>query len=454
METREREGLPDPVNGSPTDLHDRPNSADSPDSPDATSAADQSGLCDQSDPSDPSDVSDAGAAVGFNAGPRGFHWIFDTTNWIVVAAVFLGAVACGVVFDRAVRLSARNICQENLVKIDGAKSTWSLENCKAATDVPRWEDLIWPGDRGYLRAKPLCPSHGDYSLLSIDCFPECSVRGGGFDHTYPVGVSAATPGMGIPPPPLVDWRWIFFGVLFGLAIAARYQALPSLFLLFGAPRWLKDSGLRDDLAVVPSPHLTLLRYMDRVDQRFHRQFFRAVFPPVLCAVLFAVLYRAAYPLLQGAWVWWLLGLILLDVVAVLDLAGRKLRGGFDVYRLILHNLYMRSRSPGPGSRSAGGMRSAIPWLLTFFGAAVFPVAIVVGLMRLFAAYPAWVMGWLTDPPPSYNPAVQILFVATLVPLAAWFIPASLWRQRFASWRDALGRGIDRRILDAAAGRPR
>lgn len=90
-------------------------------------------------------------------------------------------------FIRAREVSRRNACQENLIKIDGAKSTWALENNKASTDTPTWDDLANPDGSGYLRFKLVCPCGGTYTINSIDEFPTCSYQEGDFRHVYPTG---------------------------------------------------------------------------------------------------------------------------------------------------------------------------------------------------------------------------------------------------------------------------
>jgi TolA-binding protein len=66
-------------------------------------------------------------------------------------------------------------CINNLRLIDGAKQQWALENNKALTDTPTWDDL-----RPYFRrtAQALsCPDGGTYSINVVTAVPTCSVPG-------------------------------------------------------------------------------------------------------------------------------------------------------------------------------------------------------------------------------------------------------------------------------------
>ncbi len=78
-------------------------------------------------------------------------------------------------FVKARNASARAACRANLMIIDGAKSTWALENKKLESDVPKDADLF--GGTRYVREKPACPMGGTYTVRSVGEKPTCSVSG-------------------------------------------------------------------------------------------------------------------------------------------------------------------------------------------------------------------------------------------------------------------------------------
>lgn len=129
---------------------------------------------------------------------------FTLVEIMIVVAIIGILIAIAVPgFIRAREVSRRNSCQENLTKIDGAKSTWSLEFNKASTDSPTWADLLQTAaataDQGYLRFQPVCPldstkTGATYTIGTIDAFPECNQGLGDFVHTYPTGGAAAAAG--------------------------------------------------------------------------------------------------------------------------------------------------------------------------------------------------------------------------------------------------------------------
>jgi hypothetical protein len=75
--------------------------------------------------------------------------------------------------DRKVR--ARHVCIAYLKTIDGAKSTWALENHKQTNDIPADSDLF--GITLYIREKPSCPQGGTYTISAVNQRPRCTVPG-------------------------------------------------------------------------------------------------------------------------------------------------------------------------------------------------------------------------------------------------------------------------------------
>jgi len=69
----------------------------------------------------------------------------------------------------------RSACIINLRMIEGAKSTWALEQRKSALDVPVDSELF--GESHYIQEKPMCPARGSYSLNPVGQAPTCSMPG-------------------------------------------------------------------------------------------------------------------------------------------------------------------------------------------------------------------------------------------------------------------------------------
>src|SRR6266700_2177179 len=101
---------------------------------------------------------------------------------IVVAIIGLLAAIAIPNFVKARTASQKNACIANLKQIDGAKSTWALENKKIDTDVPVDADLF--GATAYIRVKPECPgTTTPYTLGDVGTSPSCSLSASG--HVLP-----------------------------------------------------------------------------------------------------------------------------------------------------------------------------------------------------------------------------------------------------------------------------
>lgn len=74
-------------------------------------------------------------------------------------------------------------CQENLIKLDGSKEQWGLENAKKPGDQPTRGDLTI-----YLRVYPVCPSGGGYVIGPLESAPIC--KSGLPGHTLEAAVEA------------------------------------------------------------------------------------------------------------------------------------------------------------------------------------------------------------------------------------------------------------------------
>src|SRR5438045_1436319 len=92
---------------------------------------------------------------------------------IVVAIIALLAAIAIPNFVKARSASQTSACIANLKQIDGAKATWALEQKKTSSDTPVDGDLF--GATLYIRAKPLCPAGGTYTLAAVDTKPSCNI---------------------------------------------------------------------------------------------------------------------------------------------------------------------------------------------------------------------------------------------------------------------------------------
>lgn len=105
---------------------------------------------------------------------------FTLIEVMVVMAVIAIVVAIATpTWLRQRELSRGRACQENLLKIDGAKEQYALEfKAKNGSTVTMDDIVVPPGStagQGYMRATPLCPSSGTYVLNLIGASPECTI---------------------------------------------------------------------------------------------------------------------------------------------------------------------------------------------------------------------------------------------------------------------------------------
>ena len=94
---------------------------------------------------------------------------------IVVAIIGLLAAIAIPNFVRARQTSQTNACINNLRQIDGAKSTFALENKKVGGDTVNTTDLY--GDDKYIKVEPSCPAGGTYTIGTVDAKPLCGIAG-------------------------------------------------------------------------------------------------------------------------------------------------------------------------------------------------------------------------------------------------------------------------------------
>ena len=95
---------------------------------------------------------------------------------VVIGSGILAFAAQEAMLNRPMRYTSPvTACGANLKSIDGAKSTWALENQKNTKAIPTDADLFGP--TAYLREKPTRPANGIYTLGSVGQKPRCSIPG-------------------------------------------------------------------------------------------------------------------------------------------------------------------------------------------------------------------------------------------------------------------------------------
>jgi len=102
---------------------------------------------------------------------------------IVVAIIGLLAAIAIPNFVKARTASQRNACIANMKQMEGAKSTWALENKKTGADVPADADLF--GADKYIAKKPECPAGGAYTIGQVDAAPVCDKNAAPDLHVLP-----------------------------------------------------------------------------------------------------------------------------------------------------------------------------------------------------------------------------------------------------------------------------
>ncbi len=94
---------------------------------------------------------------------------------IMIVVAIIGLLAAVVVpnFAQARDTTRRNVCIENLQKIEGAIQCWSLDSNKDEGQAVTYSDI-----RNYLRHAVVCPSGGtsfedSYTITTVDSPPVC-----------------------------------------------------------------------------------------------------------------------------------------------------------------------------------------------------------------------------------------------------------------------------------------
>ena len=103
---------------------------------------------------------------------------FTLVEIMIVVAIIGILIAIAVPGFVKARTQSRNrACQENLSKIDGAKEQYALENNLAPGDAVTM--AVIAGTGLYIKATPVCPGGGAYTVGNVGTDPTCSLGG---DH--------------------------------------------------------------------------------------------------------------------------------------------------------------------------------------------------------------------------------------------------------------------------------
>ncbi|MBM3848402.1 MAG: prepilin-type N-terminal cleavage/methylation domain-containing protein [Verrucomicrobia bacterium] len=91
---------------------------------------------------------------------------------IVVAIIGMLAAIAIPNFVKARKSSQTNACLNNMRQLQGAKSSWALENKKTGADTPVAADLF--GADKFIKSEPTCPAGTTvYTLGSVDANVTC-----------------------------------------------------------------------------------------------------------------------------------------------------------------------------------------------------------------------------------------------------------------------------------------
>jgi prepilin-type N-terminal cleavage/methylation domain-containing protein len=96
---------------------------------------------------------------------------------IMIVVLIIGILMAIAVpnFVKARESSRRNTCIANLKQVDSAKEQWAMDTRKNAGDTCAMTDLV--GTAAYLKATPVCPSGGTYTVAAVGTNPTCSISG-------------------------------------------------------------------------------------------------------------------------------------------------------------------------------------------------------------------------------------------------------------------------------------
>lgn len=110
---------------------------------------------------------------------------------IMIVVLIIGILLAIAVpnFIRAREQSRAKSCSANLKQIDSAKQQWAMDKRLAGTsatvatlDAVDATGLVGPSL--YIKALPVCPSSGTYSVNTIALDPTCNATSTAYPHTF------------------------------------------------------------------------------------------------------------------------------------------------------------------------------------------------------------------------------------------------------------------------------
>jgi len=95
---------------------------------------------------------------------------------IMIVVLIIGILLAIAVpnFMKARETSRAKSCTSNLKQIDAAKEQWAMDTKASDGDAGPVMDAI-AGAGLYIKARPMCPSSGDYTIDVIGTDPTCSI---------------------------------------------------------------------------------------------------------------------------------------------------------------------------------------------------------------------------------------------------------------------------------------
>ena len=94
---------------------------------------------------------------------------------IMIVVLIIGILLAIAVpnFVKAREASRAKSCVSNLKQVEAAKEQWAMDNKAAASATPAMTDLV--GSTAYIKATPVCPSSGTYTVGAMTADPACSI---------------------------------------------------------------------------------------------------------------------------------------------------------------------------------------------------------------------------------------------------------------------------------------
>ena len=104
---------------------------------------------------------------------------------IMIVVLIIGILLAIAVpnFIKARENSRQKSCIANLKQIESAKEQWAMDTRAANTATPVDGDLFGTTTTHYIKAKPVCPSAGTYTLNNMATRPVCDKTADG--HVLP-----------------------------------------------------------------------------------------------------------------------------------------------------------------------------------------------------------------------------------------------------------------------------